>query len=175
MTDPRVLVAYATRSGTSAELASTMAEVLREHGVRPDVYAAQELAGLEPYDAVVLVAPLYIGRLHRDARLFLKRHRQRLETLPVALLAPGPVDNKETSWAGARGQLEKEMARLPWLSPVASHVVGGVFDPHRLGFPYALIPALRRMPATDARNPGAIRASAEDIAGKLMAALTVGA
>ncbi len=101
MMEPRVLVAYATRSGTTAELASTMAEVLREHGVRPDVYSAQELAGLEPYDAVVLVAPLYIGRLHRDARRFLKRHRRRLETLPVALLAPGPVDNKETSLRAA--------------------------------------------------------------------------
>jgi len=175
MMEPRVLVAYATRGGSTAELASTMAEVLRQHGARPDVYPARELAGLEPYGAVVLVAPLYIGRLHRDARRFLKRHRRRLETVPVALLVPGPVDNNEKDWAGARSQLEKQLSRLPWFSPVATHVVGGVFDPNKLGFPYALIPALRKMPAKDARDAEAIRACAEDIAGKLLSAFTVGA
>ncbi len=171
--EPRVLVAYATRSGSTAELASTMAEVLRDRGARVDVYPARELDGLEPYEAVVLVAALYIGRLHRDARRFLKRHRRRLETLPVALLVPGPVDRKDEDFASARSQLEKGLARWPWLSPVATHVVGGVIDPHRLGFPYALIPALRKMPVKDARDPQAIRACAEDIAGKLLAAFAI--
>ena len=45
MMEPRVLVAYATRSGTTAELASTMAEVLRQHGVRPEVYSRMSSPG----------------------------------------------------------------------------------------------------------------------------------
>ena len=175
MMEPRVLVAYATRRGSTAELADAIAEVLRDHNLRADVYAARDLAGLEPYSAVVVVAALYIGRLHGDARRFLTRHRRRLETLPVALFVPGPVANKEKDWTAARVQLDKELARLPWLAPVAAHVVGGVFDPRRLGFPYALIPALRRMPATDARDWEAIRNAAENMVGKFEAAWTVGA
>jgi menaquinone-dependent protoporphyrinogen IX oxidase len=173
MMEPRVLVAYATLCGSTEDLASTMAEVLRDHGARVDVYPARELAGLEPYDAVVLVAALYIGRLHRHARGFLKRHQRRLETRPVALLVPGPVERKEKDFAAARGQLEKHLARFPWLSPVAVRVVGGVFDPHLLPFPYTLIPALRKMPPKDARDSRALRASAEEIAGKLLSAFAV--
>jgi menaquinone-dependent protoporphyrinogen oxidase len=173
MMEPRVLVAYATMCGSTAELASTMAEVLRDHGARVDVYPARELAGLGPYDAVVLVAALYIGRLHRQARGFLKRHRNRLKTLPVALLVPGPVERKAEDFASARSQLDKHLARFAWLSPVAKCVVGGVFDPQRLPFPYTLIPALRRMPPKDARDFKAQRASAEEIAGKVLSAFAV--
>jgi len=173
MMEPRVLVAYATRAGSTAELAEWMAGVLRDGGLRVDVYPARELAEVEPYDAVVLVAALYIGRLHRDARRFLARHRRRLERLPVALLVPGPVDKNEKDWAGARSQLAKETMRLPWLTPVAAHIVGGVFDPKRLGFPVNLVPALRKMPPKDGRDWDAIRAAANDIAKKLQAAMSV--
>lgn len=173
MMEPRILVAYATRNGSTAELASTMAEVLRSHGARVDVYLARELAGVEPYDAVMLVAALYIGRLHRDARRFLTRHRHRLETLPVALLVPGPVETTEKDFGAARNQLENHLARWPWLTPVVAHIVGGVFDPKRLGFPFALIPALRRMPPKDARDTRFIHACAEDITRKLLSACPV--
>lgn len=175
MMRPRILVAYATRCGSTAELAQTIAGVLRDHGLRADVNMARELALLDPYDGVVLVAALYIGRLHRDARRFLKRHRHWLERLPVALLVPGPVENSEKDWAGARSQLTKELARVPWLSPVAAHVVGGVFDPKRLGFPFNLLPALRKMPPKDARDWDAIRAAAADVAAKLQSAMIVSA
>jgi menaquinone-dependent protoporphyrinogen oxidase len=166
-----VLVAYATRSGSTAELAHTVAEVLREYGMKADVLPAREVRSVLEYDAVVVVAALYIGRLHRDARHFLDRYRQWLKELPVALFVPGPVQNVEKDFAAARQQLDKQLMRWPWLSPVAAQVVGGVWNPANLGFPYNWIPALRRMEATDARNWEQIRAAARDVAACLQAEL----
>ena len=42
-------------------------------------------------------------------------------------------------------------------APVAIEIFGGKFDPERLRLPMNLIPALRRMPASDARDWTAIR------------------
>lgn len=173
--EPSVLIAYATRGGSTVDLANTLAEIFREHGMKADVVLAREVEGSVPAGAVVLVAALYVGRLHRDARRFLERNRPWLQNLPVAMFVPGPVRNQEKDWAGARAQLGRELARYPWLKPVAAEVVGGVWNPARLGFPFKLIPALRNMKASDARDWDAIRALARDVAGKLLASLPLSA
>src|SRR5579872_3686873 len=70
-----VLVAYATKNGSTQEVASAIAASLREHGAQVALLPARAVR--EPvagYDLVVLGAPLYSGRWHRDARGFLRRH-----------------------------------------------------------------------------------------------------
>lgn len=133
--EPVVLVAYATRTGSTAELAYTVGEIVREHGMKADVLPVREIRSVLEYNAVVLVAALYIGRLHRDARHFLERYRQWLKEMPVELFVPGPVRNAEKDFVAARQQLEKQLERFPWLSPVAAHVVGGVGIRRTWAFP----------------------------------------
>jgi menaquinone-dependent protoporphyrinogen oxidase len=84
--------------------------------------------------------------------------------VPVALFVPGPVQKDEKDWIGARQQLDKELAKFLWLSPIARHIVGGKFDPAKLSFPFNLIPALRKMPASDVRDWPAIRSLAGELA-----------
>jgi menaquinone-dependent protoporphyrinogen oxidase len=167
--DPFVLVTYATRYGSTEDVARAAAEVLREHGLEVDLQPVSAVHSLEPYGAVVLAAPLYMCRLHKDARAFLTTHRDRLAKLPVALFVPGPVDKAEKDWAGSRTQLDKELARHPWLSPVARHVVGGKFDPATMAFPFNLF--LRRMPVSDVRDWTEIRTLASELADTLQPAL----
>jgi menaquinone-dependent protoporphyrinogen oxidase len=168
--EPCVLVTYATRSGSTEELARTIADVLRENGLPVELLPAKNVRSLERYSAVVLAAPLYMFRLHKDARRFLSMHRDALIKIPVALFVPGPFENEEKQFADARRQLDKELTRFSWLTPVAQHIVGGKFDPAGLGFPFNLIPAMRRIPASDARDWEAIRAMAKDLAASLQPA-----
>lgn len=161
---PVVLVAYATRAGSTAEVAHVVAQVIGESGFAVEVRPARDVHSLEPYHAVVVAAPLYLFRLHKDARRFLAAHRAALSKIPVALFVPGPVQNVEKDWTGAREQLDKELARFPWLSPVAQYIVGGKFDPAKLGFPFSLFPPLRKMPASDVRDWTSIRAFAGHLA-----------
>jgi len=166
-----VLVTYATRTGSTEEVARAIADVLREHDLTAELQPATEVQTLEGFGAVVLVAPLYMGQLHKDARRFLSVHRPDLMKLPVALFVPGPVQDVEKDWAGARQQLDQELAKLPWLTPVARHVIGGKFDPAKLGFPFNLIPPLKKIPANDLRDWKAIRSLAADLAATLQPVL----
>lgn len=169
--EPVVLVTYATRAGSTEEVARTVADVLREGGVTVEFKPAKDVHAIGQYGAVVLAAALYMGRLHKDARQFLSEHRATLMKVPVALFVLGPVQKVEKDWTGARQQLDKELAKFPWLSPVAQHIVGGKFDPATLGFPFKLIPPLRKMPVSDVRDWTAIRAGASELAAMFQPAL----
>ena len=162
-----VLVAYATRYGSTQEVAEAVAATLRERRWEVDLRPAREVRSLEGYSAVVLGTALYMFRLHKDARRFLTRHREALSKRPVAIFAMGPFNNDERDWQAVRAQLDKELAMFPWLVPIAHEVFGGKFDPAKLRFPYNLVPYLKRLPASDIRDWTAINAWASSIAEKL--------
>jgi menaquinone-dependent protoporphyrinogen oxidase len=167
-----VLVAYATRYGSTQQVAESIAATLREGGLEVDLEPARQVRILERYSAVVLGAPLYIGAWHKDAVNFLSRHRLALAQLPVAIFALGPTHTDEQELQGARDQFDKERGKFPWLAPVACQVFGGKYDPAKLRFPDSLLaklPAspLYNAPASDARDWTAIRAWAKELAAKL--------
>jgi flavodoxin len=108
----RILVAYATKHGSTWEVAEAIATSLRKQGLEADVQRGARRgepralpANLERCDAVILGGALYMGRWHRDARHFLERHRRLLGAIPVAVFAMGPATTEETSsarWCAAR-------------------------------------------------------------------------
>ena len=166
-----VLVAYASRYGSTQEVAEAVAATLRARGLEVDIQPMREVRALEGYHAVVLGTAIYMFRLHKDARRFLSRHREGLTERPVAIFALGPFQNDEKEWQGVRDQLDKELAQFPWFTPVAREIFGGKFDPAKLRFPYNLVPFLKRLPVSDIRDWAAIRAWASNLAAKLQPAL----
>jgi menaquinone-dependent protoporphyrinogen oxidase len=88
----KVLVAYGTKNGSTAQIAETVAEVLRKQGLAAEALPARSVTSVSPYDAVVVGGGLYAGRWHRDARRFVRRHRRSLARRPVCLFSSGPLD-----------------------------------------------------------------------------------
>jgi menaquinone-dependent protoporphyrinogen oxidase len=158
----RVLVAYATKRGSTREVAEQIATTLQEQRLRVDLRAAADCRELHEYRAVVLGGALYMGRWHRDARAFLKRHADALQTRPIALFALGPLRLDEKSVRGSRQQLDRALKRFRDLDPFAVAIFGGVIDPAKLRFPF------NRMQPGDARDWDAIRAWARDLAARLV-------
>ena len=78
---------------------------------------------------------------------------------------------RRRNFRSSREQLDKELAKFPWLTPGAIAIFGGKFDPQKLTFPYNLVPALKNMPASDIRDWTAIRAWASTLAAMLQPAL----
>jgi len=166
-----VLVAYATRYGSTQEVAEAVASTLRERGLEVDFQPMQDVRTLDQYGAVVLGAPLYMFHWHKDALNFLARHRAALTARPVAIFALGPFHAEEKEYQEVRRQLDKELAKFPWLTPEAIAIFGGKFDPEKLTFPHNLVPALKNMPASDIRDWTAIRAWASDLAAQFQPAM----
>ena len=160
-----VLVAYATTCGSTQEVAEKIANTLKEKGLAVDTFPIKQVKTLEGYRQVVLGAPLYMFRWHADAHRFLKKYRSALDgKLPVAIFASGPTEKgDEEEFRVVREQLDKELAKYPWLRPSSIEIVGGRLDPALLKFPYSMIPALKQMPPRDFRDWKAIRAWAIDL------------
>lgn len=152
-----VLVAYATRYGSTKEVAEAVEQSLREAGVGTDIQPLKSVKSLDPYAAVVMGAPLQMFRWHKDAHSFLKRHRDALAGVPVAVFALGPFNDVEKEWREVREQLDKELAKHPWFAPMVREIFGGKFDPASLSGRWKLLPAVSKLPAADIRDWDAIR------------------
>jgi menaquinone-dependent protoporphyrinogen oxidase len=94
----RILVAYASKHGSTAEIAERIGERLRDAGHDVDVRPAGSIGDLEPYDAVVLGSAVYMARWNRDARRLLTRRSKQLAERDVWLFSSGPV-GEETDGA----------------------------------------------------------------------------
>ncbi|MGE5141584.1 MAG: flavodoxin domain-containing protein [Rudaea sp.] len=81
----KVLVAYATNSGSTAEVADAVGEELRKCGMVADVCRLTLVPSVEAYSAVVVAAPMILG-WHGEAGSFIKKHQQALSKMPVAYL-----------------------------------------------------------------------------------------
>jgi menaquinone-dependent protoporphyrinogen oxidase len=86
-----VLVAYSSKRGSTAEIAETLAATLRREGLGVCLERAEEVRGLEPYEAVVLGSAVYMKRWGGEAKHFLKKHRKALRQKPFWVFSSGPV------------------------------------------------------------------------------------
>jgi len=86
-----VLVAYASKRGSTKEIAETVAATLRRADLTVKCQPAGEVKSLDPYDAVVLGSTVYMKRWRSDARHFLRRHRKALERMPFWVFSSGPA------------------------------------------------------------------------------------
>lgn len=166
-----VLVGYATRYGSTQQVAEAIAVELRAGGLVVDLQPLSPVRTLAPYRAVVVGAPLYMFHWHKDALRFLSRHRQALLEIPVAIFALGPVHDphEEKEWQDSSAQLNKELAQFPWLKPVALKMFGGKYDPANLRFPLSLFAG--QVPASDIRDWDTVRAWAAELTPRLTATL----
>ena len=167
----KVLVAYASRYGSTQEVAEAIAGVLREKGLNVDLQPMRKVRTTEGNDGVVLGAAFYFGLWHKDAINFLSRNEVALTKRPVAIFALGPTSKDEKEMKDCRAQLDKALAKFPWLSPVAIEMFCGKY-PARLRFPDSLVaglPAspLHGKPASDVRDWEAIRDWTDNLAAQL--------
>jgi len=121
-----VLVAHATKRGSTQEVAEAVAAALRERGLDVEVEPAARVEDVRAYDGVVIGGALYRGRWHRGARRLLKRQHAALATRPVAVFGMGPRRNEDEAFARSRGQLERALGSVVDVRPSAVAVFGGV-------------------------------------------------
>ncbi|HUO71755.1 MAG TPA: flavodoxin domain-containing protein [Solirubrobacteraceae bacterium] len=122
----RVLVAYASKNGSTAEIADAIARELGRQGYEVDCQEAGAVRALEPYGAVVLGSAVYMKRWQGSARGFVRRHRRALEAMPWWVFSSGPVGETKPDDTKAAAWLEppKTMATIEALG-VREHVVFG--------------------------------------------------
>jgi menaquinone-dependent protoporphyrinogen oxidase len=159
----KVLVAYATKSGSTREVAEFITKILDEKGLDAEILEMKTIKDVTPYQAFVIGAPMYMFHIIGDAHTFLKKHKKYIEKTPTAFFSLGPTEDKEEDWKTIRGNFDQELTKYPWFQPVSKEVFGGKLDSSKLVFPYNLIPGKNQLPQGDLRDWNKIRAWTENL------------
>ena len=153
----KVLIAYATKYGSTAEVAAAIAKTLEEEGTSVDLLDVRSVRDLRDYRAVVLGVPLYYARMLRAGRRFLAKHRRALAEMPVAVFALGPLGSEEKDVKTPEKQFDRALGRYTEIQPLSTALFGGAIDQSKLRSPDKYSPPLKRFfPITDVRNWQAI-------------------
>jgi menaquinone-dependent protoporphyrinogen oxidase len=177
-----VLVAYATRHGSTRGIAERIAERLRAAGLDAHARPAGLVKDAERYDAYVVGGAAYMFHWLKDANGFVKRNRALLADRPTWLFASGPIGTATVDEHGRdvlEATIPKEFAGLQaTIRPRDTKVFFGALatDAPPIGVAerlMALMPAARNaLPRGDFRDWPVIEAWADDIARALLAAPT---
>jgi menaquinone-dependent protoporphyrinogen oxidase len=162
----RILVAYASKKGSTAEIARAIARELESAGMTVDVTGIESVASLDPYDALVLGTPVYAGKFLADIPAFVTRHSEKIARIPVAGFVTGiaPVYPE----AGDPDDIAKKLAQaMAPVKPVAVTMFAGKFEPREHGILVRSIGKVMKIPAGDFRDWGSISAWARELPGKM--------
>ena len=109
-----ILVAYATNSGTTEDVAKAIAEELANTGAQTAVYPVSQVASLEVYNAVIVGAPMIMG-WHLDAQKFIRQHQVALSRMPTAyfITAMSLTHTGEGSIDGVPLAVDPRLAKPP--------------------------------------------------------------
>lgn len=162
----KVLVAYATMFGSTAKVAETIADSLRQTGVAVDVRPVAEVDDLSAYRGVVIGSAVRMGRWVSPARAFVRRFKVDLASMPVAVFAcrMGMVRGPK-ALDGLFGRLWALSADR--VCPVAKATFAGKSDRSQLSRFWKVAMAMMRIPEGDYRDWDAIRAWARGLVGPL--------
>ncbi len=168
MNTKSILVAYATRYGSTQQAAEIVADALRQAGFQVDLQLMREVKSLDDYDAIVLGAAIYNAKWHPDAHQFLSQHQQAVTQRPVAIFSLGPTTRNPAAKKRSISQLDKDLDKYPWLKPVAFEMFVGRYDLSKMG----LGSVGRLVPLRDQSDPNAVRAWASALSAQLTHAET---
>lgn len=158
-----ILLAYASRFGSTQEVAETIASILGDAGFEVELQPMQDVKSLDRYDAVVLGAAIYNAKWNAVAHQFVSQYQDALSQLPVVIFTLGPLSASDAAKRNSRRQLDSELAKYSWLKPVAVEIFAGKYDPSKPGMGFFD----RFVPARDVRNWDAIRAWAKTLPAQL--------
>ena len=159
-----VLVAYASKHGSTAGIAEAIADALVDHEVKAEAKSVNTVEDLGPYAAVDLGSAVYAGAWMREAVAFVERHAGELSRRPVWLFSSGPLGEDVEDHEEQPRQMP-ELRRL--IGPKGHRVFHGALDVSALGFAERMIAKAVKAPTGDFRDWEAILGWAEGIAEEL--------
>jgi menaquinone-dependent protoporphyrinogen oxidase len=164
----RVLVAYASNAGSTAEVAAFIARKLADTGLSVDLRGTRNARSVDGYRVVVVGSAVRAGHWLADASEFVKAHREALAarktaffTLCMTLHEDTPANREKVT-----GYLKpvREVLDPSWIEFFA-----GKMEYRRLGFGTRLVVKAMKVPEGDFRDWNAIGSWADRLAREIPA------
>jgi menaquinone-dependent protoporphyrinogen oxidase len=160
--DKRILVTYATRAGSTIEVADEIGKTLAGRGFSPDVKPVKENPPVEGYQAVLVGSAIRFGMWLPEAVEFIKTNQEALSRLPVALFTVHILNlgDDEQSTINRKAYLAPVR---PLIKPVDEMFFSGKVDLARLSLTERLLARAVKSPVGDFRDWTKIHAWADKL------------
>jgi menaquinone-dependent protoporphyrinogen oxidase len=149
-----VLVAVASRHGSTEEIAEAIGIAIHGKGFRVDVVKLTDPAesGSKPdpaeYEAVVLGSGVYLGRWLAPAREFITMNDETLRAMPVWVFSSGPIGDHHAG----DGEHAPVATLAATINPVGYRTFGGKLDRQGLGRVERVVVSLLKATDEDDRD-----------------------
>jgi menaquinone-dependent protoporphyrinogen oxidase len=154
----KLLVAYASKHGSTTGIAENIAAKLRGADHQVDIGPVAEVADVGTYDAYVIGSAVYYGGWMKEATAFVESNTAWLARRPVWLFSSGPV-------GPAAPADPKELPALrEAIAPRDHRVFYGALDRHHLSIGERIVVGAVKAPDGDFRDWREIEAWADEIA-----------
>lgn len=133
----KALVAYATMTGSTAEVAEIIGKVIEENGYQADVVKAGDVKSLEGYDFVIAGTGIRAGKTFKPFDMFIQNHGQQMKQKPNALFVVCLTMKEDT--CQNREAVIKYIDKQMSVNPLDVGTFAGVMDFRKIGFLLAAI------------------------------------
>lgn len=147
----KILVAYATRCGSTVEVAQAVAKTLTARGFSTDVRLVKQVASVTDYHAVVIGSAIRFGQWLPEAVQFVAQNSAALTRLSCAFFAVHVLNQGDDE--------ASRNARLAYLDPVRKLVpsaeeafFAGALDIKKVNFLERVIARMVKSPEGDFRD-----------------------
>jgi menaquinone-dependent protoporphyrinogen oxidase len=165
----KILVTYATKAGSTAEVSKKIAQTLSAQGAAVDLMPVQKVTDLQAYSAVVLGSAVRFGQWLPEAVKFVQTNQAALNSKPVAFFAVHLM-NRGDDENSRKMRLAYLDAARKLVAPRAEGFFAGVGDLSKVSFLERLIGKAVKSPEGDFRDWPAITAWAEGLTSSGIAA-----
>lgn len=156
-----LLIAYASKHGSTQRIADRIAEKLRQMGKEAETRAVDAVEDPESYEALVIGSAIYYGSWLKEVTEWVRRNQAVLAARPVWLFSSGPLGTEVKD----AEQQPKEIAEFrETIGPRDQRIFFGALDHSRLSFAERMMVKAVRAPEGDFRDWEAIEAWAASIA-----------
>lgn len=165
----KILVTYATRCGSTAEIAETIGQALREKGAVVDVRPVKTVSSVEGYRAVVVGSAIRMGRWLPEAAKFIEKHHEPLSRIPVAYFLTSMFLIEDTPAMRSTVLAYLDPIRKT-LEPASISLFAGKVDPSKLSWFERKMTEAVKSPLGDFRNWQEVRSWAGHLQSVVFAA-----
>jgi menaquinone-dependent protoporphyrinogen oxidase len=161
----QTLITYASKYGSTKEIAEAVAKVLQQQGIRTTLEAMSEVRDLTPYEAVVMGSALYGGNWLPQARAFIEKFRDVLAKKEVWVFSSGPATHDDPVHVLGGWHISESLKdTLNIIRPQSIVLFSGKIDVTKLSAEDYLVSSSLRGTSGDYRNWAVIGGWAKEIA-----------
>lgn len=161
----RILVTYASRRGSTRDVADEIADTLTKAGITVDVLAIKDVTDLTPYRGAIIGSGVRRSGFLPEAVAFVRRNAADLTRIPVAYFAVCGLLKRDTprTRKAASHFTDRPLKAAPSVIPVARASFAGRYEAPAMCPFMRLITRWGLFPSGDWRDWTAIRSWAEGL------------